>query len=265
VLRSTLADPYTLGVSSGAMFGAASASALATGVPAFAGAVVVALPAGATVGALGAAALAVALARVGGDVAPGRLLLVGAALSSLSASLTGLLLAIAPEAARVRSLVLWLLGGLHAPSWSGVAWTAGAAIAGGLVAWRLSRALDVLLLGEVEARALGLDVDRVRGGLVLLAAALTGVAVAYSGAIGFVGLAVPHVARRWLGAAHGPLVVGAALLGAASLVALDAIARTVIAPEELPVGVLAGALGAPFFLLVLRGDPRHGRGGIHAG
>jgi iron complex transport system permease protein len=249
VLRNPLADPYILGISSGASVGAALA----------------ALWAGAAAGlllrsglafaaALASVAVVYRVAQVQGRLPPVRLILAGVALSAFATALTGFLLFLVPEATAVRGVVFWLMGGLAGARWDGVAWTA---------AWLLplvglmvgtARWQNLLLLGDEAALALGLDVARARKALVLVAALTAGALVAFAGAIGFVGLVVPHALRPLTGPDHRRLLPAAALFGALLLLVMDTVARTVMAPEELPVGILTGLLGGPFFLALLRGQ-----------
>ena len=248
VMRSNLADPYVLGVSSGASIGAALA--VVTGAEHVLGG------AGLMGLAYGSALLGVLvvwlLARVGGQVRATRLLLAGAAFSAFAGAITGLLLFLVPEASALRGLVFWLLGGLGAADWGLVRWTAGSTVVGVLALWALARAQNLLLLGDEVALSLGLDVVRARAAIVVAAALLTGGSVAAAGAIGFVGLVVPHMLRPWTGPDHRRLVPAAAVVGALFVVVLDVVARLALAPRELPVGILTGLLGAPVFLLLLR-------------
>jgi iron complex transport system permease protein len=161
-------------------------------------------------------------------------------------------LVLIPEASSVRGLVFWLLGGLSGAEWGSALVAGVVTLSAGAALLVLARWLDLLLLGDDAARALGLEVARARGVLVLLASLLTAAAVAFSGTIAFIGLVVPHILRPLAGPGHRRLLPLSALFGATLLVALDTLARTIAAPRELPVGVLSGLLGAPFFLWFLR-------------
>ena len=259
--RNALADPYVLGVSGGASVGALGVMLLAT----LGGAA--ALPewgvaAGAALGALSAAALLFALSwRVLGGAATGAaadssvaVLLIGIMLGSAASALVSLLLALAPQA-QLRSMVFWLLGDLNGATQWGVVWVA-LAIALAMV-WPSAHQLDWLARGDAWAATLGVPVVRRRRQALAAAALATGAAVATAGAIGFVGLVVPH-ALRLLGARRAALLLPASALGGGAFVVLaDAVARTVVAPIQLPVGVLAAAVGVPAFLaLLLRGARR---------
>jgi iron complex transport system permease protein len=257
VMRSPLADPFVLGVSSGASVGAALA--VITGLAGALGAGAATVLAFAA--ALGSVVLVYAAASVGGRVPAIRLLLAGIAWSSFATAVTGFLLYLAPEASQVRGMVFWLLGGLAAAEWSSVAWTAALALPGGALLFLTSRWQNLLLLGDEPARSLGLDVARARSILVVITALVTAAAVAFAGAIGFVGLIVPHAIRPFTGPDHTRLLPASAVAGALLLVSVDALARTILAPAEIPVGILTGLLGAPFFLVLLRRT--HGE--AHAG
>lgn len=251
VLRNPLADPYLLGISSGASVGAA----------------VAALVTGASVGffvrgglALGAALLSVAIvygvAQVGGRLPPVRLVLAGVALSAFATALTGFLLYLVPEATAVRGVVFWLLGGLSGVRADALGWTAAFTAPLLLVLLLTARWQTLLLLGDEAALSLGLDVGRARRWLIVVGALATGLLVAFAGAIGFVGLVVPHALRPFTGPDHRRLLPAALVFGALLLVVMDTVARTAMQPEELPVGILTGLLGGPFFLALLRSQGR---------
>ncbi len=253
--RNALADPYVLGVSGGASVGALAAMLLA----ALGG--LAALPewgvaAGAALGALLAAAVLFVLswrvvgrsASSGGADSSVSVLLIGVMIGSASSALVSLLLTLAPEA-QLRSMVFWLLGDLNGATQWQVVWLALAvAIA---TVWPTAHQLDWLARGDAWAATLGVPVARRRRQALAAAALATGAAVATAGAIGFVGLVVPH-AMRLLGARRAALLLPASALGGGAFVVLaDAVARTVVAPIQLPVGVLAAAVGVPAFLTLL--------------
>ena len=249
VMRSVLADPYILGVSSGASIGAALV--VVSGVMTSAlGGLAITVAAFAT-GLASVVAVYVA-ARVRGRVPSVRLLLAGVAWSSFATAVTGFILFLAPDAAQVRGVIFWLMGGLDRADWTAVAWTAGVGLPACGALLVTARWQNLLLLGDETAGTLGLHVSRARGWLVVLAALVTTTAVAFSGAIGFVGLVVPHALRPFTGPDHRRLLPASIVTGAVLLVWMDALARTLLAPQELPVGLLTGLLGAPFFLLLLR-------------
>jgi iron complex transport system permease protein len=245
LLQNDLADPYVLGVSGGASAGAVASLALWP-----------ALPPGpaAAVGAAGAVTLVRSVARGSHD--PTRLVLSGVAVGSLLAGATGLVLVLAPADRLLRSATYWLFGGLGTPRWPALILPLVLLLS--VAAWMRVRAarLDRLSLGEDVAASLGVDVARLRREALAVSIALTAVAVAAAGLIGFVGLVAPHVARRSVGGVHRRVVPVAALAGAALVMAADAVARVAFAPREVPVGLLTAALGGPFFLWQLeRGVP----------
>ena len=242
VLRNSLADPHIIGVSAGAgltgiliLVMIPQAEALLT-------------PA-AFVGAIGAAALVYALAWNGG-LRPGRVILAGVAVAALfGAGITSLLIFYSD---RVHGALAWMAGGLAARTWPHVYMVWPYALVGGLIAMAMAGRLNLLQLGDDVARSLGLAVEKTRLLLIALAALLAASAVSVAGLLGFVGLIVPHAARLLIGSDHRFLLPAAGLLGAATVTFCDTIARTAFAPLELPVGVLMAALGAPFFLYLLR-------------
>jgi iron complex transport system permease protein len=245
VFRNPLAEPGVLGVSNGAALGAVLAifSGLASRAPA-------AVPLAACAGAAAATALLLAVAARGAGA--GALLLAGVGLANLAAAGTALTISLSLANYDVgRQVLQWLLGGLDARTWSQVAM--GTAPVLGALALVIvdARKLDAMLLGDATAVAVGVSVDAVRRRLVTAAAILTGVAVAIGGAIGFVGLIAPHVARRLVGSAHSRLVPACFLGGGAFLVVADVVARTVMAPQELRLGVVTAVVGAPLFMVLL--------------
>jgi iron complex transport system permease protein len=247
LVRNPLADPYLLGLSGGAGLGAVTAIALRLG-----GAW--ALPASAFIGALLAVALVYQLALVtgAGTVLDARvLLLAGVVVGAFAASLMGAIMAVSP-AAELRNALLWLLGGFAAASWRAVAVFGAYAVVPLAVIYLAARSLDLLTLGEEPAQYLGADVERMKRVVYLAASLLTAAAVAGSGIIGFVGLVVPHAIRLAWGHLHRTLLPAGFLLGGTLLVAADAVARTVFAPVELPVGVVTALLGVPVFVLLIR-------------
>ncbi len=240
IFRNPLAEPYLLGLSSGGALGAVLAMA--------AGASAVTWPA--LGGSLAVAAVVLLLCRnrVASDLPS--LLLAGVALGALAqAFTTAIILRFDPGA--LRSILFWLMGSFAGQGWSGVALVAPAAAAGLLLALVLHRPLDLLALGGESAHHLGVRVRALQVGGIALAAALAAVTVAACGTIGFVGLMAPHLARRVAGAPHAASVPGSVLIGAMLTVASDLAARTLLTGTELPVGVVTGALGCVFFLLLL--------------
>jgi iron complex transport system permease protein len=242
LFRNALADPALIGVSGGGALGAVGAAVL--------GGSVAVMPPAAILGAFFTTALVYNIARVGARVESQTMLLAGLAVNALAGALVGFLIQIAPYE-EVRSVLFWLLGSMSGATWK----ICGVAFLFSVVplAWmpRQSRALNAMLLGDAEAYHLGYDVQRVKLLCVVLTAMMVGVSVAFCGAIGFVGLVVPHLSRMIFGPDHRILLPSSALLGAMLLILADVGARTLDAPAELPVGVLTALLGAPFFLYLI--------------
>jgi len=247
LFRNPLAEPGVLGISSGASLGAVLAIYFH-----IAGKAVWLLPACAFAGAaLDAVLVFFVASRQGrGQVFTATLLLVGVALMALNVSLTTFVLAISLASYNVgREVMYWLLGGLEGRTWDHLLLGAPAVLVGTAVIAAHARDLDALLLGEVSAQSVGVDVPRVRLRLVLATALIVGAAVAVAGPIAFVGLLVPHVLRLAIGAPHRALVPLSFFGGGVFLVIADVVART--ASADLPVGVVTAAVGAPMFLALL--------------
>ncbi|RCG16687.1 iron ABC transporter permease [Streptomyces reniochalinae] len=248
LVRNPVADPYLLGISSGASTGAALVVVFGIGA--------VSMSVGAFAGAMVALLVVYAMARRGGAMTTGRLVLAGVAVQYVLSALTSLVLVTSSEKEHLRAILFWTLGGLGQARWDTLALPALVLLAGLVLLLALARPLDLLLVGEEGATTLGLEVGRFRAVAFVLASLVTAVLVTVSGSIGFVGLMVPHAARMVVGAAHRALLPVAALGGAAFLVLADLAARTVAAPQEIPVGVLTALTGGPFFLWLLRRSPR---------
>lgn len=256
LFRNPLADPGLIGVSSGASL--AAAATIVLGDRFLGGLSFAALPYAAFAGGLAMTLLLAALATREGRISVPTMLLAGIALAALAGALLGLL-AYASDDRQLRDLSFWSLGSLGGASWGKV--LAVLPLAGPVLvaAPFLARGLDALALGEAEAWHLGVRIQRLKAALVLLTALAVGAAVAAAGVIGFVGIVAPHVLRLAAGPGHRLLLPATALLGAAFLVGADALARTLAAPAELPIGILTAAVGAPFFLwLLLRRGSREG-------
>ncbi len=251
LFKNPLADPGVIGVSAGASLGAALA--IATGLAARSASV---LPLAAASFAALTALVLVALASSAAERTVS-LLVLGVALSSLLSSITALVVALSlADYLVAQQIVYWLMGGLEARTWDHVLGGVGPVlVATGFLVLRAPE-LDALQLGETEASVLGVDVRRSRIELVLAAALLVGTSVAIAGSIAFVGLLVPHAVRLLVGARHLRLVPIAALAGALFVVAADLVARTVMAPRELPVGVVTAILGAPTLFFIARARSR---------
>lgn len=247
LLRNPMADPYLLGTSGGA----ALAATIAFFVPFQLGVITFGLvPLAAFCGALVAVLMVYQLARVGMHTPITTLLLSGFALSSmLSAVMSALMLL---SRGTLERIVLWTLGGVSASGWGMLAVVTLLIAVGSLLAFALSNDLNAFLLGEEQAAALGVQIEQKKFLLLVVGALMTGAAVALSGLVGFVGLIVPHIVRIVLGPDHRLLLPASLLTGAIFLVLADLIARLVIAPQEIPLGVVTALVGAPFFIWLLR-------------
>lgn len=248
IVRNPLAEPYILGVSSGASAGAAAA--ILFGVGSQLGKESVSLMA--FFGALGALALVLLLARSSNRITPSRMLVAGVAVSYLLSSVTSLLILFAESSEGARAVMFWLLGSLANADWDTLPIGYLCMTAGMLMVFWWRRRLDLLALGDDTAMASGVDPGRTRMQLVLVVALCMGFAVSLSGGIGFVGLAAPHIARRLIGPIHRHLIPASAALGALILVWADVAARMVLQPRELPLGVVTGVLGAPVLVILVR-------------
>ena len=247
LLRNPLAEPYVLGVSSGAGLGAAMAIVLGLGTL---GAWT--LPAMAFAGALCTILLVYVLAKTaGGSVPVQTLLLSGVVVSAVLGSMLMFLVSVS-SSDQLHSVVWWLLGNLQIFDWSLLRVVMAVVAAGLAAALLLSRDLNLMTLGEEPAAHLGMNVEQAKKLFFLVASLMTGGAVAACGLIGFVGLIVPHTVRLVIGPDHRHLVPASALAGAGFLVLADGFARTVLAPVEIPIGVVTAMVGGPFFLGLLR-------------
>jgi len=245
LVRNPLADPYLLGLSGGAGLGVVAAIALHLGGPWI-------LPASAFLGALAAIVVVYRLGVVTGAVLDTRVLLFsGVVVGAFAAAMMGAIMALSP-AAELRNAFVWLLGGFGSASWQSVSVFAAYAALPVTLIYLAARSLDLLTLGEEPAQYLGAEVERTKRLVYGAASLLTAAAVAVSGTIGFVGLVVPHAIRLVWGHLHRTLLPAAFLLGGTLLVFADALARTVFAPVELPVGVVTALAGVPVFVLLVR-------------
>jgi iron complex transport system permease protein len=247
--RNALADPYVLGISGGASTGAAGAILFGLG----AGFGAYALPASAFVGALAASLLVFFIARSGGGVTSLRLLLSGVAVGYALSAATSFLIFASDSAEGSRSVMFWLLGSLALARWDAVLAVVLVVVVATFALLLVSgRNLDAIAAGDETAHTLGVSPDRARVGLLVLVSLCTGAVVAAAGAIGFVGLVIPHLARRLVGSVHARMLPVTALLGSLFLVWADALARTIMQPRELPIGILTALVGAPFLLILVR-------------
>ena len=245
--KNSMADPYLLGISSGASAGATSA--ILVGSLPIIGAVSV--QTGAFIGAIVASILVFVLAGASGRVSSTKLVLSGVAISALFSAMSSLLVFLSTNSKKLASVLFWMSGSFASAAWEDVLPVAVCLILCMVVIMLIHRALDALLLGEEMAITVGVDVPKLKILIIVLSALVTGVMVSVSGTIGFVGLVIPHVSRSVVGTAHRRMVPFSALLGAILMIWADAIARVVVAPSELPIGVVTAFIGAPFFLALL--------------
>ncbi|GLF95025.1 iron ABC transporter permease [Streptomyces yaizuensis] len=248
MVRNALADPFVLGISSGAAVGANAVLIFG----AFGAFGVWALSTAAFGSALLAMTLVYAIARTDHGLTPLRLVLTGTALYYGFSAITTFMVFAAEHGEAARSAMMWLLGSLGGANWGSVPIAAAAVLAGLLHLGLSARRLNALAMGDETSAALGVDPARLCRELFVVSAAVTGAVVAVSGAIGFVGLMVPHAARMVVGADHRRVLAVAPLAGAILLIWVDILSRTVLAPTELPLGVLTAAIGVPCFILLMR-------------
>ena len=246
LLRNPLAEPYLLGISNGAAVGTMVALV-------FFGAMEWTRPLLAFTGALVATLAVYRLARGRAGATPERLILAGVIVTTFLSSVIVFVTTLM-DATRIRSFTFWLLGDLSGTSRSLLPVTIVVAIAGALALTLNARSLNLLMLGERDAFDLGVEVGRVRILVFLVASLLVGSAVAASGSVGYVGLVVPHLARLSLGSDNRISIPAAALGGALFVIVADTVARTIIAPRELPVGAITALIGAPLFIYLLKRD-----------
>ncbi len=251
LLKNPMADPYIIGISSGASLGAALVFSFNLN---FSYANFNTLPLFAFIGALLTGFLVYYLARKGGKVPVATLLLAGIAVSSFLSAIVSLLMFFNDES--LNQIVYWMMGSLASASWSEFHMIWIYILPGFLASFFLAREINLMLLGEDSAQSLGVEIEKLKQLLLVVASLLAGAAVAVSGIIGFVGLIIPHITRLLVGPDHRILIPASALGGAIFLVATDTLARTLLAPTELPVGIITALFGAPFFLYLLRKNSR---------
>lgn len=246
--KNSMADPYLLGISSGASAGA-TAAILVGSLPII-GAVTV--QAGAFIGAIVSSVLVFILAGASGRVSSTKLILSGTAISALFSSMSNFLIFMQNNEKKLSSVLFWMSGSFASAKWADVLPVFIVLIICIVIILLENRALDALLLGEEMAITIGVDVPKLKILIIIMSALVTGIMVSVSGTIGFVGLVIPHISRSLVGTAHKRMVPFSALLGAILMIWADAIARVVVAPSELPIGVVTAFIGAPFFLFLLR-------------
>lgn len=248
LMRNSLADPYILGISSGASVGAT----LVILFGAFHYFGHNALSFSAFLGALAAMVMVFLLARVAGRITTTRLLLSGIAISMMLSAATNFIVTMAPREEGIRTALYWMLGSLTGAKWTYLTFPALVVLVCTVLLLFQYRSLNSLLMGDDTAVTLGVNIQRFRVGLILILALLTGTLVAISGSIGFVGLMIPHIVRLLVGSDHRRVLPVSLFLGAIFIVWADVLARVVLAPEELPIGIVTALCGGPFFIWLLR-------------
>ncbi|WP_425348594.1 FecCD family ABC transporter permease [Pararhizobium arenae] len=260
LFRNPLADPGLVGVSAGASLGAVLVIVLgsATFGPLFAAFGFYALPIAAFLGGLATTFLLYRIATRSGHTSVATMLLAGIAIAALAGAITGVMIFVADDQ-QLRDLTFWGLGSLAGASWPKILAAAPIILLSLAVVPFLARGLNALTLGEAAAFHMGVPVQRLKNVAIVSVAAATGASVAVSGGIGFVGIVVPHVLRLVIGPDHRFLLPASALLGGILLIFADMIARTIVPPAELPIGIITAFAGAPFFLwILLRGRSHMG-------
>lgn len=248
MVRNALADPFVLGISSGASVGAVAVLVLGF----LAGLGVHGLSLGAFIGALVAAVLVYAAASTGVGTTPLRLVLTGVALSFGFQAVMSVLIYFAPDSEAAGTVLYWTMGSFGAATWASLPAVTVIVVAGAALLHRHARSLDAMALGDETAVSLGIDTAAARKGLFVLTSLMTGAMVAVSGAIGFVGLVMPHLVRLVVGSRHASVLSVIPFVGAIFMVAVDCVARTLVAPRELPLGAITALVGVPVFVVLMR-------------
>ena len=247
VFRNPLAEPYLLGSAGGAAVGATVALLVPLGLPQS-----FLLPALAFLGAVGATALVIAVSRSAGAIDAASLLLAGVAVAAILGALRSfLMLALSDDTFNLQVVLSWTLGGVQTPSWPQLAMLAGISFGCMVLTLPIARGLDLLGLGEAMATTFGLDTRRFTALAVLVGSAVVAAAVAFGGLVAFVGLAAPHVARWLVGPLHKVVLPASALVGAILVTFADALARSLLPPSEIPLGLITAVAGGPFFIVLL--------------
>lgn len=244
LLRNPLADPFLLGISSGASTGAVLIGILGLGGS------VIGLSGGAFIGALVSFGTVLLLAQLAGG-STDRVILAGIAMTQLFSALTSFVIFAFADSDETRGVLFWMLGSLEGVRWDDAWLTATVTLVGLACCWAAARALDAFTFGDEVAASLGIAVARVRGGLLIVTALITAALVSVAGAVGFVGLILPHAARFLVGPGHARLVPVSALLGATFLVWVDALSRVAFHPTPLPLGVGTALIGVPAFVAIM--------------
>lgn len=253
LLKNPMAEPYVLGISSGAALGATLAILFGVGTGFFG---FKAVPVVAIIFGIGTTFLVYNLSRVSGQVAITTLLLAGIAVGSFFTALTSLSMVVGGQ--ELHRVIFWLMGGFSGTTWEDIKMVVPYLIIGAFPVYFFARDLNLMLLGEESARHLGVDTEKVKFILLAASSLITAAAVSVSGLIGFVGLIIPHSVRLLVGPDHRVLLPAASLVGAVFLILADTLARTLGGAMEVPVGVITAMCGAPFFLYLLRREKNAG-------
>lgn len=248
LIKNPLADPYIMGVTAGAGLGV---NLLILGLIPIAGFSIFTKPLFAGIGSCASLLLVVALGFNSLNEDNSRLLIAGVAVASLCTALTGILIYTQADSDQVRKMVFWTFGSFAQSTWSAVQMSALFAGVGIGLSWLFSRQLDIMMLGDLDAQVLGMNIKRVKIGVLLLASICVGGIVAFTGPIGFVGMMVPHFMRGLIGPMHRYNIVLGCLLGGVYLAACNVLSRLIHPPQGLPIGIVTAILGVPFFLYIL--------------
>ncbi|KIR03758.1 Vitamin B12 ABC transporter, permease component BtuC [Lachnospiraceae bacterium TWA4] len=247
--KNSLADPYVLGISSGASCGAVAV--IMYGFFSFAGRFHIAF--GAAIGAVIAIVIAMKISSVGGKITSSQLVLAGIAVSTLFTAITNFMIYYVNTGGdKVKTAMYWMMGSLNGADWSAIKYLTLISVICLIAIFFFTDSLDVLMLGDDAATTLGVNLRRIKLSIIILCTILTGAIVSVSGVIGFVGLIIPHISRSLIGPKHGRLIPAAILIGGIFAILCDLLSRVVVSPEELPIGVLTALFGAPFFLFLIR-------------
>lgn len=246
VFKNPMADPYILGISSGAALGAAIGIVLHIGGESFQVSTITAF---AFVGAILTTFIVYNIARVGNTLPVTKLLLSGIAINFMISSIISIIMVFSHE--ELQQIVFWSMGSFNAVGWKEVAMASPFVIIGTIITMIFSRDLDIMLTGEDTAKTLGIEIEKVKKTIIIVSSVMVAAAVAFCGIIGFVGLIIPHILRLILGPNNRTLILFSAVGGAIFLLFADTLARTVAAPAELPVGAITALLGSPYFLYLL--------------
>lgn len=248
--KNVMAEPFTLGIASGASTAAAFAIAYISGGDNLG---MLSVSAFAFIGASIAMFTVYLFASAGKNAASGtRLILTGVVISMISNALTQMIISTVPQDSKIKSIVFWTMGSMSGARWTNIALPLLISFIGYIVLRLYGENLNLMAMGNDTATTLGVPIKRIQKQLIVVISSMTGIMVAASGCIGFVGLIIPHVVRRFTGADHRKVLPVSALLGALFLVWADTFSRTILAPQELPIGVLTALIGGPFFLVLLR-------------